>query len=342
MEFETMSRTERETLAPSRYTHAGYASTTWKASVIALCFVIGTLYVLLQWYRYGEIKDAEFVSMLIAATMILMFGLSRMQRYILTKGLDFYSFVLSSRDLEKAVLKHNKLCTTVFNFSHMTISGTLYGMAIGSAPFVLGVWKEDFLLRSSLSLFMFFINFVTGVAFYCLLTFFYHALKMGTMVKVDLWHIENPSSNFLLGTTRKISVLASIYICICISSILFSVLPLDGLVIGYSCFAGVIILLSLAVSIFPIVRKLREAKTQTLRQIDDQVQAVFASVLAKTNGEDNKVQLDMLESLLKLRERIEKVHTWPFKLKAIRAAFSVLFLSIVPVVFQVLLEKVFK
>ena len=218
MEFEAMTLPERETPVPSSYAHIGYASTAWTVRIIALCFVTGTLYVPLQWYRHGDIKDAEFVSMLIAATMILMFGLRRLQRYIVTKGLDFYSFVMSTRDPEKAVLEHDKLCTSVFNFRRMTISGVLYGMTIASAPFVLGVWKDDLLLRSSLSLFMFFVNFVTGVTFYGLLTFFHHAVKMGAMVRIDLWHVDNPSTNFLLGATRRLSMLASIYICICISS----------------------------------------------------------------------------------------------------------------------------
>ncbi|MHC4541738.1 MAG: hypothetical protein ACYS74_18480 [Planctomycetota bacterium] len=342
MRSEGMDCTGSETPAPSRYSDAGYASTTWSVGVVALCFVTGTLYVPIQWHRHGDIKDAAFVSMLIAATMILMFGLRRLQRYIVTKGLDFYSFVMSTSDPEKAVLEHDQLCASVINFRRMTIAGILYGMAIGSTPFVWGVWKDDVFLRSSLSLFMFFVNFATGVAFYGLLTFFCHAIKMGAMVKIDLWHVENPSTNFLLGATRRLSVLASIYVCISISSILFSVLPIGSLVIGYSCFSAGVILASLAVPTLPVAKKLRESKAQTLRQIDEQVQAAFAGVLAKMNSEDKKVDLTAFESLLQLREKVESVHTWPFKLKALSAGFSVVFFSSVPVVLQLLLEKVFK
>lgn len=319
---------------------AGYASTGWTGLVIALCFVSGTVYIPLQWYRRGDVKDAYFVSMLIAATMILMFGLRSLRRYMITRGLDFYSFVMSTSDPEKATLEHDKFCTSVFNFSRMTISGILYGIAIGSAPFVLGVWKDNLLLQCSLALFMFFVNFATGAAFYGLLTFFKHAFRMGAMVKADLWLVENASTNFLLGATRRLSVLASIYICISISSILFSVLPVDSLVIGYSCFSGLIILASLIVPTLPIAQKLKDARRQTLRQIDEQVHTAFTSALTDMNGESKKADLSLMLSLLQLREKVESRHIWPFRSKIISAVFSVLCLSAVPIVLKWILKKV--
>jgi hypothetical protein len=275
----------------SRYAEKGYTSLRWIVGIVASCFITGTLYVPIQWYRNEDIKDAAFVSMLIAATMILMLSLKNLQKYIETKGLNFYSFVLSTSNPEKALQEHDRFCASVISFRHMTVVGLLYGMAIASTPFILDVWKDDLFLRSSLSVFMFFVNFATGLAFYSLLSFFYHAVKMGKMVKVDLWRVENPSTSFLLGATRRISVLASIYICICISSIIFSVLPFSKLVVAYSCFSACIILLSLAVPTIPVAKKIRETRDRTLYQIDEQVEAAFSDALAKINGADKKVDL---------------------------------------------------
>jgi len=35
------------------------------------------------------------------------------------------------------------------------------------------------------------VNFATGLAFYGLLAFFYHAVRMGAMVRVDLWPLAS-------------------------------------------------------------------------------------------------------------------------------------------------------
>lgn len=327
---------------PRPFVPAAYASTAWSIAVIGSCFLTGVGYVLAQWYLRGAIEDAVFVSMLIAATMILMIGLRKLQRYVATKGLDFYSFVLATTDPGKAFTEHERLCSSVINMRRMTVSGILYGLTIGSAPFVLGVWPTQLVLQSGLACFMFFLNFATGIAFYSLLSFFYHAIRMGRMIKIDLWQVDNPSTNFLLGATRLLSIMASLYICICISSILFSVLPVGGLVIAYSCFSAATILASLIVPSFPVAQRLRDAKTKTFRDIDAQLHGAFYAALEQMKGEATKLDLTKFESLLQLREKVEAVQTWPFKIKSVTAGLSVIFFSSVPVVLQQILETISK
>jgi len=130
---------------------AAYASIPWSIAVIGPCFITGVAYVLTQWYIRGAIDDAIFVSMLIAATMILMIGLRALQQYVANKSLDFYSFVLATSDPSKAFIEHKKLCSSVINMRRMTVSGVLYGLAVGSAPFLLGSWPDNTLLQIALS-----------------------------------------------------------------------------------------------------------------------------------------------------------------------------------------------
>lgn len=229
-----------------------YASTPAALILISTTFVTGILYVLVQWFRQGAIQDALFVSMLIGATMMLVFGVIRVNKYIVNRSLNFFVFSAPAERPEVAYQKYEKLCRSVMNVQRMTIAGVLYGLVVGSAPFVLNVWDTDILLKILLAVYMFFVNYVTGVAFYGLITFFIQSIKMGKMMKVNLWQINNPSSDFLLGATRRISVMASIYVCVCLSSILFSLLPITGLVIAYSCFSGLTILASLVIPPLPI------------------------------------------------------------------------------------------
>lgn len=334
---------DRDTMEASRRnptTRTIYTGYLGLLLVTACCFASGVVYTIVQWNDHGAIEDAVFVSMLIGATMILMLGLRALYSYIATKGMDFYSFALSTPDPEVALEEHRGLCASVFNSVRMTLVGFVYGLAVGSAPLLLGVWPNDLSLRLLLTVFMFFVNFATGLAFYGLVVFFFRAVRMGQMVKVDLWHIDNPSTGFLLGATRRISVLASVYVCICLSSILFSELPVSGLVIAYSCFSGAIILASLLIPSHPVAQKLRDAKAKTLGEIEIQLNAAFQEAIENMKTSGAKVDLVRFESLLQLREKVEKIHTWPFRVKALTAGASVVFFSSIPVILQLILERV--
>jgi hypothetical protein len=221
----------------------------------------------------------------------------------------------------------------------MTLVGVLYGLALGSSPYVLGVWPEQDLLRLLLALFMFSINFVTGAAFYGLLAFFLKSVKLGKLVLVDLWQKENPSTEFLLGAARRVCVLVSVYICLCNASVLFSVLPLDGFVLGYAIFSGSLIVLSLIIPTVPIVQKIAATKRDALHQVNTQLQNEFSQILAGCRNRQSQLDLTRLERLMSLRDRIESTNVWPFRLKFLRTGISVVLISLLPVILQFILEK---
>ncbi len=151
---------------------------------------------------------------------------------------------------------------------------------------------------------------------------------------IDLWQINNPSTDFFLGATRRIGLLPSIYISICISSILFSVLPVTGLVIVYSCFAGLIIISSILIPPLPVVLNLGKAKAGAIFEIDKQIHLVFYSTLDIDRSERPAVDYEKVKTLLDLREKIEAISTWPFQTQSILAALSVILFSAIPVILE--------
>jgi hypothetical protein len=321
--------------------HKGYTTSLAGVLLVAATFTTGVIYIVLEWVRQKDVSDSIFISMLIAATIILVFGITRLSKYILNKGLNYCIFLLSKSSSDKGYELYDKLCTSVLNLRLMTISGILYGIAIGSVPFVLNLWSGDIVLKISLSTFMFCVNFVTGVAFYSLITFFIHSIKMGKLVNVNLWQINNPTTDFFLGATRRISVLASIYICICLSSILFSPIPIGGLVIAYSCFSGCIIISSLVLPPLPVMQKLKEAKTIALLELDKQLYLSFYKNLEEKKPSKTNVDFDKVKTLLDLREKIEDINIWPFRVKSAMAGLSVMLFSSVPIILQIILTRVF-
>ncbi len=323
------------------YRRKGYLSILSTIIIAITTLASGIIYLIFEWIFTDKLEDTYFVSMLTGATMILLFGIRYLGDFLLNKGKDFYSFVISTVDPELVYKNYDQFFLNVMNFKRMTLSGIIYGIMIGSAPYLLNVWSENSALQLLLSIFMFVVNFVTGISFYSLISFFINSVKMGKMIKVDLWQIENPSTLFLLGATRRIAILASVYIAICLTSILFSKLPVSSLVILYSVFSGSIILLSIIIPSYPIVYKLKLAKEKNLLEIDKKLNEIFYQTIEDIKTKEAKVDLERFDSLLQLRSRIADVSIFPFRAKSISAVLSVIIFSAIPVVIQIILEKLF-
>jgi len=235
---------------------------------------IGLVYLVLEFIHTGQIVDSLFVSMLVGATLILLIGMRSVLNFLATRGETFYAFVLATADPEEAYRRHAHLFATVTSTPRMTLSGVLYGFLLGSAPVparrVAGgchpatgpcgvhVWRE----------------LTTGVA---------STRFSASSPSRRRWAAgsgrplagEQPFHGFLTGATRRISVLASGYVAICLSSVLFSVLPLQGSVLAYSVFAAFMLVLSILVRPCP-GRKIHDAKFAALfASWTEKVQAAF-------------------------------------------------------------------
>ena len=317
---------------------------TFVSSIIlaSLTVLSGIIYIIFQWINNQTIEDTYFVSMLIGATIILLIALSYIGNFFLIKGRDFYQFIMSTENPERTYQKYNEFIFKVSNFKRMTFTGIVYGMALGSAPYILNLWSNQPVLQFLMALFMFFVNFVTGISFYSLLSFFINAIKTRKLIKIDLWQIENPATVFLLGATRRIGVFASVYISICITSILFSILPFSGLVLLYSIFSGLIIISCIIIPSFPIMQKIKSVKEKNLSEIDKKLNEKFHQTIKNVRVKNSKEDMEHFESLLNLRTRISDISVLPFRAKSIMAAISVLVLSTLPVGLQLLLENLMK
>lgn len=326
---------------PAAPLERGYQRKAVVFGVAGAALLAGLVYLVIEFKRTGVIVDSLFVSMLVGATVLLLFGMRSIMSYVERRGVDFYTFVLASADPKEAYLRHIDLCLTISSPARMTVCGAIYGVVVGSAPYILNVWPGQSPLRMALALFLFCVNFVTGVAFYSLLRFFIFSTKMGTQVRVDLWQTSDPSTDFLTDAARRIALLSSAYVSLCLSSILFSVLPLHRLVVAYSAFSALVLTLSIIIPSVPLANRLRASKTAAVRELDERIQIAFLEVTAaKSDGIDSS--LARLQSLLGLRDKVDGLNSWPFKVKSAMSAISVLLFSAIPVVLQVFLERLIK
>ena len=163
---------------------------------------------------------------------------------------------------------------------------------------------------------------------------------MARKIDLHLWELESPDTAFLFVATRKVAILSASYVSICISSILFSVLPVTGLVFVYVGFTAVVVLASFVVPSHAVAARMKVKKTRALQEVNRRAEEEYERVLGQLKDVEAVPDLRRLEALLTLRERIIHLGVWPFRLEGIQAGASLLALSSLPLVLQWILEAV--
>jgi hypothetical protein len=228
----------------------------------------------------------------------------------------------------------------------MSIAGLLYGTTVGIiAPLVLGIWQEVTFLLVFLSIFLFLINFVTGVFFYSLLKFFIISIKWGEIVIVELWYIENMSILFLRKIKFLIIVIGTFYIALCMMSIIFfsNILPPNKypIIIGYATFSILIMIGMFIIPEIPIIRKFLSKKRKELEKINIKIQKEYN----RFNFDDTNISdldLNKIDQLLKLKSQIEPLGTWSTTFRMIRTGIGIIIVSLLPITIQIILDNILK
>lgn len=215
-----------------------------RGAALGACLVTAGAYLGAQSAARGAIRDVVFVSILFGASGLLVVGLHRTRDFSVRNGVT--ACVLGSVDAGDTITLDlfRSLLAEVFHPRRMLVTGVLYGIAVASAPWVLHARPDDAHLRIALSAFLWAVNFVSAHA---LIQFLARMYRLGGGISADVWGLKKPAMRFTFAVSRRVGLLASVYIGLALTSILFSVLPLKPPVILYSILAGAVALAAVVV-----------------------------------------------------------------------------------------------
>lgn len=301
--------------------------------------LLGIVYILVQYAIYDKIVDSLFIGLLFGSSFILLFGIKWIQRFFKDRVILFYNNLDKGLVLEKSDFE--KLTRKIFKNPFVIVSGIVYGIAIGCAPFILNVWSDSLTLKLLLSLFLFIVNFLTGASLYSLFMLFVFLYKTSSFLSISLYNRINPASDFVADLSSRASIIASFYIAFSITSIYFSELPINTMTIGYSFFAVIVILVAYIFPMIPISNKIQIQKRSLLNEISSLLQKELNKLVS--NAQHNEeINIDKYNSLLELRTKISDIHSSPIGLKAIWNSIYIILITLLPVFIQVFLEKIIK
>ncbi len=164
-----------------------YIRKTGRLLLIAPVIISGLAYVILQWSLTGQIVDTLFVGLLFGASVILVFGIYMLGSHLIMKSPAFFLAAFEDQKKMDAAKIHADFLQLIFDTKKMTITGILYGLLLAGSPIVLELWSENGILLFNLSIFLFFVNFITGAALYSLVRFIEKMYRITPFIHIDLW-----------------------------------------------------------------------------------------------------------------------------------------------------------
>jgi len=317
-----------------------FLTTKGKIAILFPVIASGVLYVIYQWYFLSDIVDTLFIGLLFSASILLVIGISRIGNQLNRSGDSLYINIENRADDDYLTTSKNIVFEQIINSPLIIISGLVYGSIIATAPYILNAWPNNLTLLVSLSVFLFFVNTLTGMGLYGIFRFIMFTHDISGKIQIELWQANSKVTDYLLSAIRNLSLLSSAYIAISMISIIFSVFTFGTIVLSYAVFSGMVLVLVVIVTPRPIVKTLRKAKLISLNEIDARIELLYK----KFQSEEESFQTDIvdrLKNLLELREKIENMNIVPYRVKSIITVLTIIILSILPVIIEVLLNYYF-
>lgn len=311
-------------------------------AIIVFTVLTGAIYLTLQMLIAGKIVDGPFVGLLTGATLYLYLAIKNYIEFFKQRNIELYVDINANEEPMKLYNASTTKIRKFLSFIPLTTAGIFYGGVIGGSVFILNLWQVDIKLKWSLASFLFIVNFMTGIAFYTMIYIYYVKITTSRFIHVELWNSETTSNRFILDSTKKMTLLSSLYISVCISSILFSVFPFSSIVIIYTLFSACIIITALILPTIHTTRQLSNKKVIAIQNIDCQIQKEYQKILNQIIEQDAERKHEKLDSLFSLKDKILSVNTFPFKINYIITAFGVLTISLMPVLIQTVANTIIK
>jgi hypothetical protein len=309
----------------------------WGYSITLI--LVGLIYIIIQYLEYNQIRDSLFIGLLFGGSFILLFGIIWIQRYFIDKLDLFYFNLEKSKNI--TYVEFEKLINRIFNNPFVLIAGIFYGILVGCVPFILGIWNNNLLLKILLAIFLLIVNFLTGASLFSLIMLYFFLFRTSDFITVSLYGGNNTSSGFITDLSKRASIIASLYIAFCVTSIYFSELPINSLTIGYSIFAGMIILTAYIIPMIPIRNKILTQKKTLMNELSFSLQSELDKIVINTKSGDD-INIEKFKSLLELKSAISAIQTIPIGFKALWNSIYIILITLLPVFIQLILEIIIK
>jgi hypothetical protein len=298
--------------------------------IFIVCVLAGIAYE----FRAASPQAYIAVQMLLAATLILIVGVRFIHRSIVNKAMLYFAYAMPQSSSQQIADATYKFFRTIFDTKRLTIVGILYGLGFGlGITFLTTFAQTDSVRAIYFFVFIFSINFMTGMAFYGLVQLFRRILESGNSIDFDFWERNNGATEFILTISGRISLLTCLYTSICINSVYFLDVQLGLAVHFYAMFAGVFSLAAYIVPTIPLRKRFEVLKQQTLNKLNAEITRAFSNMVeGQQQNKDVTSDREEINRLTGLRDKVDKIEIWPYSWRSLALITAIVLITLSPVV----------
>ncbi len=295
-------------------------------------------YLVIQWKTNGIIPDQLFVELLLVATTFLVIALLYTRQRAVEGGYAYWAYILSDPDHIRNA--HNRLLRRFFSSASRILCGIAYGGLLVFFVNSLGLIDLNGELQYTFFAFLFFANYITGATIYSLISLLTATPALVRNMRIDIWQVRNPATDFFFGIILRVGVFASIYVGLSMTSIIFSQIPVDDLVFLYIVFSFSIVTASILVPYTLYSRRVRDTKHEILARVSSELTSITNTILSPVQTDQEPSKLTRLQELAQLRSLIDQISPIPFQTRAISAGITILAASAQPLIAGLILRVI--
>lgn len=299
--------------------------------MLDLIFSAGVIaYTLAQLLILGHVTDLTFIILLVIATFFLNYRQWDLYNTLMKgEGKEFFLGIYSQDEYEKQV--KNIFLSPVDNYIAFG-----YAMVFAIVMLMFDVWNDSLCIKIIFSLFLFTANIPTGYAILRILRYFYSNMLWIKQIDFGLGLTNRHSERYIKKVCSKVLFTAATYCTISLSSVLFTQIELNIIVILYTIFAATLVLASLSLTNILLLKKRQHNRFKIMDDIDAKISSLVTLTLADEKKNDES--MDKMRELIEIKNFIANQTQSKFNISKFLSNIGLLFITVIPIILQWLLE----
>lgn len=305
---------------------------------IILTMILSFGYCIMEYYYLHNIPNAIFIGMLVFATIGVAIW-SKKVIILFRDNIEMYIniYMGESSDTIKSIQTNNY--NYIVNEALPTIVGCIYSILFAITIYYLDFWQDDKQIKLWFSLYLGYMNFITGVGLVLVYKVIKVIMEESKKIKFQGYIFENKSTRGFKRIKFKILVILLVYEMFSLTGTLFSSIDSKLIIALYSIFA-----IGFSISVYLLPEKAMKQSFQTV--MDDAIDNLNNKIwgeynLMMKNSESKAENLDFSKvlSLIEMKEKLIELGKNRNRVQKIYEVIILLILVVIPVVVQVILEK---
>jgi hypothetical protein len=309
----------------------------------SLLIISCIIYSLIQLSINKTISDTLFISLTLGESLFVLYAGYRILLFIVRNEVIFNSSNISTVSPSFSAKEYSNLINIFNNFKVILAIILIWATIMGLMPIIQKYWAASSILNIYYGIFLFFTNIITSYFLIVLLLFFRLSGRLWNLVHVELWKRKNISAKFLFRLTKIIVFVAAIYMASSLTAWLTSPkVPFGPEIFVFIIFSILLLIGCIILPSMPYIRKVSNLKNEALTEMDSKIQDEYQNIIKTLQEKDADVSFNRMNSLIEMRQRIESINVFPFRLETISASLSIILISLLPVIIEYIFKIILK